>query len=268
MLVKILLIGFGNMGQALVKGWLARGVDSQDIAVVEPASAAQAVARALGLAVIACEAMASHGADVVVVAVKPAQVAESVAPLHKARSGSVVLSIAAGKTTAEIRKLLGAETAVVRAMPNTPAAIGEGITALFASQAVSATQRRICGELMAAVGRVEWVTDEALMDVITALSGSGPAYVFLLIESLAEAGRELGLDADVAARLATETVAGAGLYARESGLAAAELRRRVTSPKGTTQAALDVLLSAQGMAQLLKRAVRAAAQRSRELSAD
>jgi pyrroline-5-carboxylate reductase len=120
---------------------------------------------------------------------------------------------------------------------------------------------------MAAVGRVEWFADEALMDAVTAVSGSGPAYVFLLIECLAEAGREVGLDADVAARLATATVAGAGLYARETGLPAAELRRRVTSPKGTTQAALDVLLSKQGLAQLMSRAVRAAADRSRELSA-
>jgi pyrroline-5-carboxylate reductase len=256
------------MGQALAKGWLARGVDSRHIAVVEPAPAAQAAARALGLAVLASDAVVAHGADVVVVAVKPAQVAESVAPLRKAHGASVVLSIAAGKTTAEIRKLLGAETAVVRAMPNTPAAIGEGITALYAGPGVSTSQRRTCGELMAAVGRVEWVPDEALMDVVTALSGSGPAYVFLLIECLTEAGRELGLDADVAARLATQTVAGAGLYARNSGLPAAELRRRVTSPKGTTQAALDVLLSEQGMAQLMSRAVRAAANRSRELSAE
>ena len=256
------------MGQALAKGWLARSVPAKDIAVVEPQSAAQASAHKLGLTVLPSESIATHRADVVVIAVKPAQVAESVAPLGKPPQGTVVLSIAAGKTTMELRKLLGPESAIVRAMPNTPAAIGEGITALFASESVSATQRRTCEGLMAAVGRVEWVADEALMDAVTAVSGSGPAYVFLLIECLAEAGREVGLDAEVAARLATATVAGAGLYARESGVPAAELRRRVTSPKGTTQAALDVLLAEGGLAQLMSRAVRAATQRSRELSAD
>jgi pyrroline-5-carboxylate reductase len=265
---RILLIGFGNMGQALAKGWLARGVHAANIAVVEPQAAAQAAARALDVIVIASEKIAAHRADVIVIAVKPAHVAESVAQIGKVPRGCVVLSIAAGKTTAGLRKLLGSDAAVVRAMPNTPAAIGEGITALFASESVTAAERRTCEELMAAVGRVEWFADEALMDAVTAVSGSGPAYVFLLIECLAEAGREVGLDADVASRLATATVAGAGLYARETGLPAAELRRRVTSPKGTTQAALDVLLSKQGLAQLMSRAVRAAAERSRELSAD
>jgi pyrroline-5-carboxylate reductase len=265
---RILLIGFGNMGQALVKGWLARGLAAENIAVVEPQSTAQAAARALGVSVIASDAIAAHLADVIVIAVKPAQVAESVAPIRKVPRGCVVLSVAAGKTTAGLRKLLGAQAAVVRAMPNTPAAIGEGITALFASESVTAAQRRNCEELMAAVGRVEWFADEALMDAVTAVSGSGPAYVFLLIECLAEAGRKVGLAADVAARLATATVAGAGLYAREAELPAVELRRRVTSPQGTTQAALDVLLAENTFAELMSRAVRAAAERSRELSAD
>ena len=263
-----MLIGFGNMGQALVKGWLARGVQATNIAVVEPQATAQAAARALGVTVVASDATPAHRADVVVIAVKPAQVAESVKPLGKVPRGCVVLSIAAGKTTAGLRKLIGSEAAVVRAMPNTPAAIGEGITALFASESVTAAERRTCEDLMAAVGRVEWFADEALMDAVTAVSGSGPAYVFLLIECLAEAGREVGLAAEVAARLATATVAGAGLYAREAGLPAAELRRRVTSPKGTTEAALDVLLSEQGLAHLMRRAVRAATERSRELSLD
>jgi pyrroline-5-carboxylate reductase len=265
---RILLIGFGNMGQALVKGWLARGMAAQDIAVVEPQSSAQASARALGVTLISSEATPEHRADVIVIAVKPAQVAESVAPLGKVPPGCAVLSIAAGKTTAGLRKLLGTQAAVVRAMPNTPAAIGEGITALFASDAVTAAERRTCEELMSAVGRVEWFADETLMDAVTAVSGSGPAYVFLLIECLAEAGRKVGLAADVATRLATATVAGAGLYARETGLPAAELRRRVTSPEGTTQAALDVLLAGNAYAELMSRAVRAAAERSRELSGD
>jgi pyrroline-5-carboxylate reductase len=265
---RILLIGFGNMGQALVKGWLARGLAAENIAEVEPQSTAQAAARALGVSVIAGGAAPEHRADVIVIAVKPAQVAESVAPMGKVPRGCVVLSIAAGKTTAALRKLLGSQAAIVRAMPNTPAAIGEGITALFASESVTAAERRTCEELMAAVGHVEWLADETLMDAVTAVSGSGPAYVFLLIECLAEAGRKVGLAADVAARLATATVAGAGLYAREAGLPAAELRRRVTSAKGTTQAALDVLLYENAFAELITGAVRAATERSRELSAD
>jgi pyrroline-5-carboxylate reductase len=264
----VLLLGFGNMGQALANGWLARGIVAQSVAVVEPEAAAQAGARKLGLRVIGSDAVVGYEADVVIVAVKPVQLAEALRPLGKVRKDCVVLSIVAGKTTAELRRLLGAQAAVVRAMPNTPAAIGQGITALFAGENVSAAQRRICADLMAAVGHVEWITDEALMDVVTALSGSGPAYVFLLIECLTAAGRELGLSEDVAARLATETVAGAGAYARQSDVTAEELRRRVTSPKGTTQAALNVLQSEQGLAQLIRRAVQAAARRSRELSAD
>jgi pyrroline-5-carboxylate reductase len=265
---RILLIGFGNMGQALVKGWLARGFAAKNIAVVEPQSTAQAAARALGVTVVASEATPSHCADVIVIAVKPAQVAESLAPIGEVPRGCVVLSIVAGKTTQGLRKLVGPKAAVVRAMPNTPAAIGEGMTALFASESVTTAGRHTCEELMAAVGRVEWITDEALMDAVTAVSGSGPAYVFLLIECLAEAGRKVGLAADVAARLATATVAGAGVYAREAGLPAAELRRRVASPNGTTQAALDVLLSENAFSELMSHAVRAAAERSRELSAD
>jgi len=261
----ILLLGFGNMGQALVNGWLAPAYGARTITVVDPHPAAQAAARERGLRVSTGESAGE--ADVVVVAVKPAQLREALRAIPPGvRSRAVFVSIVAGKTTAELAKSLGDDAAVVRAMPNTPAAIGQGVTALFARPNVSDVQRRISGDLMAAVGRVEWIEDEALMDVVTALSGSGPAYVFLLIECLTEAGRELGLSPDLAARLATETVAGAGAYARHSGQPADELRRRVTSPKGTTQAALEVLQSEHGLEQLIRRAVRAAAKRSRELS--
>jgi pyrroline-5-carboxylate reductase len=152
-------------------------------------------------------------------------------------------------------------------MPNTPAAIGEGMTALVANAAVTAAQRAQCGELLAAVGAIAWLAEERHMDAVTAVSGSGPAYVFLLVECLEQAGVELGLDAALARQLALATVAGAGAYAAIADADPAELRRRVTSPNGTTQAALDVLMAEPGLRELLVRAVRAAAERSRELSA-
>jgi pyrroline-5-carboxylate reductase len=176
------------------------------------------------------------------------------------------LSIAAGKPIAFYEKSLGTSAAIVRAMPNSPAAIGQGITALTANAAASEEQRRVCENLMSAVGEVVWLEDERLMDAVTAVSGSGPAYVFLLIESLAAAGREAGLDEALAERLAMETVAGAGAYARQADATPAELRLQVTSPEGTTQAALDVLLGEQGLEALLKKAVHAAAARSRQLA--
>jgi pyrroline-5-carboxylate reductase len=151
-------------------------------------------------------------------------------------------------------------------MPNTPAAIGKGMTALVANGAVTPAQRVQCGDLLAAVGAVAWLDDERHMDAVTAISGSGPAYVFLLIECLEQAAIDLGLDAVLAKQLALATVAGAGEYAAAVGEAAAELRRRVTSPNGTTQAALNVLMSDPGMCDLLVRAARAAAERSRELA--
>jgi pyrroline-5-carboxylate reductase len=162
---------------------------------------------------------------------------------------------------------LGAGAAVVRAMPNTPAAIGRGMTALVANAAVSRGQRALCGQLLAAVGAVAWLDDERHMDAVTAISGSGPAYVFLLIECLERAAVELGLDAKLATQLALATVAGAGEYAARAPEPPAELRRRVTSPNGTTQAALDVLMAEPGLRELLARATAAAAKRSRELSA-
>ena len=264
---QILLIGFGNMGQALVRGWLAKGRAAATIRVVDPVPTARAVAAQLGVSARADFGdVASARADVIVLAVKPTQLA-AVLPVcaGQAAPDAVFLSIAAGKTLAALTAGLG-RAAVVRAMPNTPAAIGEGITALVASPAVNAAQRALCTELLAAVGAVAWVDDERHMDAVTAVSGSGPAYVFLLIECLEQAGRDLGLDAALAKQLALATVAGAGAYAAAADAEPAELRRRVTSPNGTTQAALDVLMAESGMRDLLARAVRAAAARSRELS--
>jgi pyrroline-5-carboxylate reductase len=262
---RILLIGFGNMGQALARGWLAHGRRPESIAVVDPFPAARAAAIELGFQ--AAERPEFAPADVAVFAIKPAQV-EQAAQFGREglAAGAVSLSIVAGKTLSAFAALLGERAAIVRGMPNTPAAIGRGITVLCANEAVSPAQRAACTELMSAVGAVEWVEDEALMDAVTALSGSGPAYVFLLIECLAEAGRRAGLPSDLAMRLARETVAGAGAYAAQADVEAGELRRRVTSPNGTTQAALEVLMGNDDLMGLMAGAVEAAARRSRELS--
>jgi pyrroline-5-carboxylate reductase len=264
---QILLVGFGNMGQALVRGWLAHGRAASSIAIVDPVPATRAVAETLGVAAHEGAAAVAARADVVVIAVKPNQLASALASCTAAAArGAVFLSIAAGKTIAQIDAGLGRASAVVRAMPNTPAAIGKGVTALVANAAVSPPQRALCGELMAAVGAVAWLDDERHMDAVTAISGSGPAYVFLLIECFEHAALELGLDAALAKQLALATVAGAGEYAAAAGESAAELRRRVTSPNGTTQAALAVLMAQPGMRELLVRATRAAAERARELA--
>jgi pyrroline-5-carboxylate reductase len=263
---RIVVVGFGNMGQALVRGWLGTGRDASSIGVVDPVPAARAVAASLGVAA-AERVEAAADANVVVLAVKPNQLA-AVLPqcAMLSRRGAVFLSIAAGKTLAELAKGLGAGAAIVRAMPNTPAAIGRGMTALVANAAVSREQRVLCGELLSAVGAVAWLDDERHMDAVTAISGSGPAYVFLLVECMERAALELGLDEKLAKQLAVATVAGAGEYAARASETPAELRRRVTSPNGTTQAALDVLMSEPGMRELLVRATAAAAKRSRELS--
>jgi len=265
---NIVLIGYGNMGRALASGWVACGIPAAAITVVDPNVEATQGAAGQGHATASDAAAVASVADVVLLAVKPAELDTVLASLAPQRERiGVFLSIAAGKTLSGMQRILG-DAAIVRAMPNTPAAIGQGMTGLFASPTVNEVQRALCAELLTAVGRVEWVEDEALMDAITAVSGSGPAYVFLLIESLTAAGREAGLEAGLARRLATATVAGAGAYAAETGVEAAELRRRVTSPGGTTAAALDVLLADDAFAQLLRRAVLAAAERSRELAGD
>ena len=179
---------------------------------------------------------------------------------------TVVVSIMAGQTLATLARLLSPGTAIVRAMPNTPAAIGRGITVAVANAQVDAARRDLAHGLLAAIGAVEWVTDEALMDAVTAVSGSGPAYVFLLAEAMAQAGVAAGLPPALAARLARETVAGSGELMHRAGLDPAVLRQNVTSPGGTTAAALDVLMSSQGLTPLMERAIAAATRRSRELA--
>jgi pyrroline-5-carboxylate reductase len=266
----LLLVGCGKMGGALLGGWLAQGVAPGRVRIVEPAAAAGDIA----LPHDDLEALADNAAieagfrpDVVVLAVKP-QVMAAAAPAYRrfAGPGTVFLSIAAGQTLAGLAGHLGADAAIVRTMPNTPAAIGRGITVACANDHVDQAQRALCEELMAAVGEVGWVDDEGLLDAVTGVSGSGPAYVFLMIECLAAAGVEAGLDPALAMRLARATVSGAGELVRATGEEAVVLRQNVTSPNGTTQAALEMLMAADGLQPLMTRAVAAATRRSRELA--
>ena len=261
---QIVLAGFGNMGRALAKGWIAAGMDARSITAVDPDASAREAARALGLTPVAQPQEVPTPVDVAVLAVKPAELEAVLRALPKAL---LYLSIAAGRSTGEIGAVVGPDRAIVRAMPNTPAAIGQGMTGLFAGARVGPADRATAAALMQAVGAVEWLDDESDMDAVTAVSGSGPAYVFLLIEALTDAGVAVGLDPGLAARLATATVSGAGAYARQSSSDAAALRRQVTSPKGTTEAALAVLLERDAFRNLLRDAVAAAAARSRELRA-
>ena len=262
----VALVGAGKMGGAMLEGWVGLGLDPAHIAVIEPqpgASVAALSARGLRLNPDA----ATLCPDAVVIAVKP-QVAAGIMPhvtTLVARS-TVVVSIMAGRTIAFLAGALPRETAVIRAMPNTPAAIGRGITVAVPNASVTPTQRQLADALLAATGAVEWIGDEALMDAVTAVSGSGPAYVFLLAESLARAGEKAGLPVDLAARLARATVAGSGELLHRSALDAATLRHNVTSPGGTTAAALDVLMAPDGLDSLMERAVAAATRRGRALA--
>ena len=264
---SLLLVGCGQMGSAMLRGWLARHAAERYL-VVEPAGSHPSLADAPGIGWHRAADDLPDGLepDAVVFAVKP-QIIDAVLPDYQrwAASRAVFLSIAAGKTIAGIARHLG-EAAIVRAMPNTPAAIGRAITVACPNSRVTAAHRRLCEALLSAIGESTWVEDEALMDPVTALSGSGPAYVFLLIEALAAAGEQAGLPADLALRLARETVAGAGELARVASEPPARLRENVTSPGGTTRAALDVLMAADGLPALLERAVAAATARSRELA--
>lgn len=265
----LVLAGAGKMGGALLAGLIDRGVDPVKLIVQDPAPPRE-VAEFLkrhGIAVTPAIDHLAASPSILLAAVKP-QVMDAVfAPLAKfADQATLTLSIAAGRSIASFEKHLKPGAAVIRAMPNTPAAIGRGITACVANAAASADQKQLATDLLSAVGDVVWLDDEAHMDAVTAVSGSGPAYVFLLAECLAEAGRAAGLAAGLAAQLARATVAGAGELLHQSDLDAATLRQNVTSPGGTTAAALSVLMGEEALKDLMTRAVAAAARRSRELS--
>lgn len=249
----------------MLAGWLERGFAAGNVIVVDPDQAADRLPAQVRLLRSPEELPEDFIPDVVVLAVKP-QVMDRVLPPYAAYPGAVFLSIAAGKPLAYFARHLGAATAVVRAMPNTPAAVGRGITVAAPNPIVTLPQRQACDALLAAVGEVAWVDDEGLMDAVTAVSGSGPAYVFLLVEALAAAAIEAGLPEDLAAQLARATVVGSGELLRQSPDSAAVLRTNVTSPGGTTFAALQVLMGEDGLQSLLTRAVAAATRRSRELA--
>jgi pyrroline-5-carboxylate reductase len=263
---NLVLIGAGKMGGALLEGWIGLGVDPTCIAVIEPQPTASIEAlSARGVRINPDPA--SICPDAIVIAVKP-QIAPDIMPSVASLTSpsTVVVSIMAGRTIAFLAGALPRNVAIVRAMPNTPAAIGRGVTVAVPNFAVSAAQRQLADALLRATGAVEWIDDETLMDAVTAVSGSGPAYVFLLTESLARAGEKAGLPAGLAARLARATVAGSGELLHRSSVDAAALRQNVTSPGGTTAAALDVLTAPDGLDGLMERAIAAATRRGRELA--
>jgi pyrroline-5-carboxylate reductase len=263
---RLVLLGAGKMGSAMLEGWLARGLDPRKLTVLEPqpTNSIKALTRR---GVVLNPHTKLQNAAAVVIAVKPQSAPEAVGTLKPfVGKSTLAVSIMAGRTLSFLQDALPPRTATVRAMPNTPAAIGRGITVACPNSKVSARQRKLASDLLAAIGAVEWVSDEVLMDAVTAVSGSGPAYVFLLAETLAQAGVAAGLPADLARKLARETVAGSGELLHRSPLDAAVLRENVTSPGGTTAAALNVLMGQNGLAPLMQIAVAAATARSRELA--
>ncbi|ODS02517.1 pyrroline-5-carboxylate reductase [Methyloceanibacter marginalis] len=263
----LLLIGAGKMGGALLEGWLKQGLDPATVFIQDPALSEAMGAFAARHGIVANDAPELPAPPaVILIAVKP-NVAEKLLPEVEPMVGetTVVLSIAAGRTLESLSRYLPDTVAVVRAMPNTPASVGQGITVCIANANVTAEQRRECDALLSAVGDVVWVEDEALLDPVTAVSGSGPAYVFLLAECLEQAGIDAGLSPEHARQL-RERRSPAGALLAQSDEDAATLRKNVTSPGGTTAAALEVLMDEERMKTLLSRAVAAAAKRSRELS--
>ena len=263
---RIILVGAGKMGGGMAAGWLAAGLEAASLAIVEPNPSRE------------IEALAARGAavnpadpappDVLVLAVKP-QSLDAAAPrlVSLAHGETLVLSILAGKTIGDIRSRLPRAGAIVRAMPNTPAAIGRGVTAAFAGPEATDRQRRWCESLLGAIGALYWLEDETEIDAVTAISGGGPAYVFAFTEALAAAAERLGLRPELAMNIARGTVEGAGeLLRRERGTAPAVLRRNVTSPGGTTEAALAVLQGEGGLDDLIARATAAARARAAEIA--
>ena len=262
---RLVLLGAGKMGAAMLEGWLARGLDPRKLTVLEPQPTR--MVQALKRRGVALNPKGKPAAaSAIVIAVKPQSAPEALPALAPyAGKATLALSIMAGRTLGFLQGNLR-DVAIVRVMPNTPAAIARGITVACPNAQVTARQRKLATDLLAAIGTVEWVSDESLMDAVTAVSGSGPAYVFLLAEAMTTAGIAAGLPGALAARLARETVAGAGELLHRSTLDAATLRQNVTSPGGTTAAALEVLMGPGGFQELLTRAIADATRRGRELA--
>jgi pyrroline-5-carboxylate reductase len=255
----LLLLGAGNMGRAMLTGWLASGLDP---------AACQIVDTKAHIDGIMCHTAipADIRPRVIVLSVKPQIIDDLFDQINNVLSAdTLVISIIAGKTIGHFQSALGGHENIIRAMPNLPATIGQGATALCCNGAVSPAERAFATQLMAATGTVVWVEKESQINAVTALSGSGPAYVFHLMECMISAGVQLGLTEDAARILAIETVAGAGALARQSGTDVATLRQQVTSPGGTTEAGLDVLMGKDGLAGLIRHTLEAAAKRAKEL---
>lgn len=270
MTVKLLLVGGGKMGSAMLEGWLKGDLSPSDVIVVEPFEATRnALASELGVNVVADGKDVGDDAspETIVLAVKPQMMDEAIGGYARfASPESVFISIAAGKNIAYFEDHLGSEAAIIRAMPNTPAAVGRGITVGCPNAHVTPAQKDWADRLLSAVGEVGWVEDEGLIDAVTALSGGGPAYVFHLVEVMASAGVAAGLPDELAMRLARVTVAGAGELLHQASEDASTLRQNVTSPGGTTAEALKILMADDAMPQLMKEAIAAATRRSRELA--
>lgn len=268
-LPPVLLVGCGKMGGAMLAGWLARGLPRA--VVVEPRAEAVPPDPRVAVAPDAASVPPGFAPGAVVLAIKPQEAPAALpayAPLLAANPGAVAVSVMAGRTLASTSAALGGHAAVVRAMPNTPAAVGRGFTVAHAAPGVSAESRALADALLASVGEVAWAEDEAMLDAVTAVSGGGPAYVFLLAECLEAAARAQGLSPDLSRRMARATVAGSGALLAASAEDAADLRRAVTSPGGTTERALAVLMAPDAWPALVERAIAAATERSRDLARD
>lgn len=266
---KLLMVGCGKMGGALLGGFLGHGLKKENVTVVEPAGG-EHLTQEFGVNVVADPAIldGSYQPDIIIFAVKPQMLAK-VLPEYKKwgnHKNTLAVSVAAGAPVAVFAEHLGKETPIVRLMPNLPALVGAGMTGAYACPHVANDQKKVVDQLISSVGEVVWVEDEEQMHAITAISGSGPAYLFHFIEGLEKAGKALGLTDEAATTLANQMVYGSAKMAIESDKTAEELRIQVTSPNGTTAAALEVLMQNDAQAELLKRATQAASNRSVELS--
>jgi len=264
--VSILLIGAGRMGSALLKGWLKSGAKSIQVVEPKPSPELRKLAKAKKISLFAAPSQVKGKPSVCVVAIKPQVLkGEAVTLAGFAVNGALMLSIAAGTSIAALSQAWGKKARIIRAMPNTPGAIGAGITGLYAARGVTPADRKRAVALLSALGQTEWVAKEELIDSVTAVSGSGPAYLFLMAEALTEAGIAEGLPPAQAEKFARATVAGAGALLAADKSSASALREAVTSPGGTTAAALSVLMAEDGLVALMKRAVQAARRRAEEL---
>jgi pyrroline-5-carboxylate reductase len=265
---SVVLVGAGKMGGAMLEGWLAIGLDGERVTILDPNPSAELTAFAASRKLALNPPLAgSPPAEVVVLAIKPQMLDQAVAAVSGLIGPrTVLLSVLAGKTIADLRQRFPACKAIVRGMPNLPAAVRRGVTAVFAEPGVGKHQRALADTLLKGIGKVEWLPAEDMIDAVTAVSGSGPAYVFHLVEALAEAGVAAGLPADLSARLARATIEGAGELLFTSPESPARLRQNVTSPGGTTAAALEILMADNGLTALMRRAVAAAKARAEQLS--